>query len=59
MEVKVRLREPLSGQDMQTSTERWLVINHTQVTLKVISFTAPHSTYPASNDVFFPPKVLV
>lgn len=36
MEVKVRLREPLSGQDMQTSTERWLVVNHTQVTLKVI-----------------------
>lgn len=36
MEVKVRLREPLSGQDMQTSTERWLVISHTQVTLKVI-----------------------
>lgn len=31
VEVKVRLREPLSGQDMQTSTERWLVINHAQV----------------------------
>lgn len=29
--MKVRLREPLSGQDMQTSTERWLLINHTQV----------------------------
>uniref|UniRef100_A0A669F5S0 Coiled-coil and C2 domain containing 1B n=1 Tax=Oreochromis niloticus TaxID=8128 RepID=A0A669F5S0_ORENI len=27
IEVKVRLREPLSGQDMQTSTERWLVID--------------------------------
>lgn len=27
VEVKVRLREPLSGQDMQTSTERWLVID--------------------------------
>ncbi|CAG07113.1 unnamed protein product, partial [Tetraodon nigroviridis] len=26
VEVKVRLREPLSGQDMQTSRERWLVI---------------------------------
>ncbi|XP_059201384.1 coiled-coil and C2 domain-containing protein 1B isoform X2 [Centropristis striata] len=27
VEVKIRLREPLSGQDMQTSTERWLVID--------------------------------
>ncbi|XP_054914223.1 coiled-coil and C2 domain-containing protein 1B [Poeciliopsis prolifica] len=27
IEVKVRLREPLSGQDVQTSTERWLVID--------------------------------
>ncbi|XP_026169274.1 coiled-coil and C2 domain-containing protein 1B isoform X2 [Mastacembelus armatus] len=31
VEVKVRLREPLSGKDMQTSTERWLVIDQTQV----------------------------
>ncbi|KAM9349300.1 coiled-coil and C2 domain-containing protein 1B [Symphorus nematophorus] len=31
VEVKVRLREPLSGQDMQTSTERWLVIDPSQV----------------------------
>ncbi|KAM6918659.1 coiled-coil and C2 domain-containing protein 1B [Xenentodon cancila] len=31
VEVKVRLREPLSGQDMQTSTERWLVIDSSQV----------------------------
>ncbi|XP_070830989.1 coiled-coil and C2 domain-containing protein 1B isoform X1 [Chaetodon trifascialis] len=31
VEVKVRLREPLSGQDMQTSTERWLVIDRSQV----------------------------
>ncbi|XP_042353311.1 coiled-coil and C2 domain-containing protein 1B isoform X2 [Plectropomus leopardus] len=31
VEVKVRLREPLSGQDMQKSTERWLVIDPTQV----------------------------
>ncbi|XP_041804284.1 coiled-coil and C2 domain-containing protein 1B isoform X2 [Chelmon rostratus] len=31
VEVKIRLREPLSGQDMQTSTERWLVIDHSQV----------------------------
>ncbi|XP_047224206.1 coiled-coil and C2 domain-containing protein 1B isoform X1 [Girardinichthys multiradiatus] len=27
VEVKVRLREPLSGQDVQTSTDRWLVID--------------------------------
>lgn len=32
VEVKVRLREPLSGQDAQTSTERWLVIDRSQVT---------------------------
>ncbi|XP_030607028.1 coiled-coil and C2 domain-containing protein 1B [Archocentrus centrarchus] len=31
VEVKVRLREPLSGQDVQTSTERWLVIDQSQV----------------------------
>lgn len=31
VEVKVRLREPLSGQDMQRSTERWLVIDQSQV----------------------------
>lgn len=31
VEVKIRLREPLSGQDMQTSTERWLVIDQSQV----------------------------
>ncbi|XP_034468357.1 coiled-coil and C2 domain-containing protein 1B isoform X2 [Hippoglossus hippoglossus] len=31
VEVKIRLREPLSGQDMQTSTERWLVIDKSQV----------------------------
>lgn len=31
VEVKVRLREPLSGQDVQTSTQRWLVIEPTQV----------------------------
>ncbi|TKS79578.1 Coiled-coil and C2 domain-containing protein 1B [Collichthys lucidus] len=30
VEVKIRLREPLSGQDMQTSTERWLVIDKSQ-----------------------------
>uniref|UniRef100_H2TPD7 Coiled-coil and C2 domain-containing protein 1B n=1 Tax=Takifugu rubripes TaxID=31033 RepID=H2TPD7_TAKRU len=34
VEVKVRLREPLSGQDMQTSTERWLLISPAQVPLK-------------------------
>uniref|UniRef100_A0A8C5C1T0 C2 domain-containing protein n=1 Tax=Gadus morhua TaxID=8049 RepID=A0A8C5C1T0_GADMO len=32
IEVKVRLREPLSGQDLQTSTERWLVLDQSQVT---------------------------
>uniref|UniRef100_A0A3Q4BV14 Coiled-coil and C2 domain-containing protein 1B n=1 Tax=Mola mola TaxID=94237 RepID=A0A3Q4BV14_MOLML len=31
VEVRVRLREPLSGQDKQTSTERWLVIDQSQV----------------------------
>ncbi|XP_053186148.1 coiled-coil and C2 domain-containing protein 1B [Scomber japonicus] len=31
VEVKIRLREPLSGQDMQSSTERWLVIDSSQV----------------------------
>ncbi|KAG7220920.1 hypothetical protein INR49_017770, partial [Caranx melampygus] len=30
VEVKVRLREPLSGQDTQKSTERWLVIDQSQ-----------------------------
>ncbi|KAK3534825.1 hypothetical protein QTP86_026432 [Hemibagrus guttatus] len=29
VEVRVRLREPLSGQDMQTVTERWLVLDQT------------------------------
>uniref|UniRef100_A0A3P9PWZ3 Coiled-coil and C2 domain containing 1B n=1 Tax=Poecilia reticulata TaxID=8081 RepID=A0A3P9PWZ3_POERE len=33
VEVKVRLREPLSGQDVQTSTERWLVIDSSKVKL--------------------------
>ncbi|XP_030219251.1 coiled-coil and C2 domain-containing protein 1B isoform X1 [Gadus morhua] len=33
IEVKVRLREPLSGQDLQTSTERWLVLDQSQVLL--------------------------
>ncbi|XP_067331716.1 coiled-coil and C2 domain-containing protein 1B isoform X2 [Channa argus] len=31
VEVKIRLREPLSGQDMQKSTERWLLIDQPQV----------------------------
>lgn len=31
VEVKVRLREPLSGQDLQKSTERWLVIDQSQL----------------------------
>lgn len=30
VEVKVRLREPLSGQDVQTSSERWLVLDQSQ-----------------------------
>ncbi|XP_010154361.1 PREDICTED: coiled-coil and C2 domain-containing protein 1B [Eurypyga helias] len=28
LEVKVRLREPLGGQDLQTVTENWLVLEH-------------------------------
>uniref|UniRef100_A0A8D0DXS0 Coiled-coil and C2 domain-containing protein 1B n=1 Tax=Salvator merianae TaxID=96440 RepID=A0A8D0DXS0_SALMN len=28
LEVKVRLREPLSGQDFQTVTENWLILEH-------------------------------
>ncbi|XP_026230982.1 coiled-coil and C2 domain-containing protein 1B isoform X2 [Anabas testudineus] len=31
VELKIRLREPLSGQDVQKSTERWLVIDQSQV----------------------------
>ncbi|KAI5092575.1 coiled-coil and C2 domain-containing protein 1B isoform X2, partial [Silurus meridionalis] len=31
VEVRVRLREPLSGQDMQTVTERWLVLDQSHV----------------------------
>uniref|UniRef100_A0A8C9WXR7 Coiled-coil and C2 domain-containing protein 1B n=1 Tax=Sander lucioperca TaxID=283035 RepID=A0A8C9WXR7_SANLU len=34
VEVKIRLREPLSGQDMQISTERWLVIDQSQMLLQ-------------------------
>ncbi|RLW05925.1 hypothetical protein DV515_00004734 [Chloebia gouldiae] len=30
LEVKVRLREPLSGQDLQTVTENWLVLERLQ-----------------------------
>ncbi|XP_058274515.1 coiled-coil and C2 domain-containing protein 1B isoform X1 [Hemibagrus wyckioides] len=33
VEVRVRLREPLSGQDMQTVTERWLVLDQTHVSV--------------------------
>ncbi|XP_024921847.1 coiled-coil and C2 domain-containing protein 1B isoform X1 [Cynoglossus semilaevis] len=33
LEVKVRLREPLNGPDKQTSSERWLVIDQSQVLL--------------------------
>ncbi|XP_077371742.1 coiled-coil and C2 domain-containing protein 1B [Festucalex cinctus] len=31
VEVRVRLREPLNGQDMQASTERWLVVERSQL----------------------------
>ncbi|KPP71415.1 coiled-coil and C2 domain-containing protein 1B-like [Scleropages formosus] len=31
LEVRVRLREPLSGQDVQTTTERWLILDQSQV----------------------------
>nr|XP_029507303.1 coiled-coil and C2 domain-containing protein 1B isoform X2 [Oncorhynchus nerka] len=31
VEVRVRLREPLSGQDLQTTTERWLVLDQSQM----------------------------
>ncbi|XP_061694611.1 coiled-coil and C2 domain-containing protein 1B [Syngnathoides biaculeatus] len=31
VEVRVRLREPLEGQDMQASTERWLVVERSQL----------------------------
>uniref|UniRef100_A0AAZ3S673 Coiled-coil and C2 domain-containing protein 1B n=1 Tax=Oncorhynchus tshawytscha TaxID=74940 RepID=A0AAZ3S673_ONCTS len=31
VEVRVRLREPLSGQDLQTTTERWLVLDQSQL----------------------------
>ncbi|XP_037537801.1 coiled-coil and C2 domain-containing protein 1B [Nematolebias whitei] len=37
VEVKVRLREPLSGQDVQASTERWLVLDSSQPRLDVSS----------------------
>ncbi|XP_022524020.2 coiled-coil and C2 domain-containing protein 1B isoform X1 [Astyanax mexicanus] len=33
LEVKVRLREPLSGQDLQTVSERWLVLDQSQAVL--------------------------
>ncbi|XP_018590382.1 coiled-coil and C2 domain-containing protein 1B isoform X1 [Scleropages formosus] len=33
LEVRVRLREPLSGQDVQTTTERWLILDQSQVIL--------------------------
>ncbi|XP_077580609.1 coiled-coil and C2 domain-containing protein 1B [Stigmatopora nigra] len=31
VEVRVRLREPLSGQDVQASVERWLVVEQSQL----------------------------
>lgn len=35
LEVRVRLREPLGGQDHQTVTERWLVLEEPQVSANV------------------------
>uniref|UniRef100_A0A673N8R7 Coiled-coil and C2 domain-containing protein 1B n=1 Tax=Sinocyclocheilus rhinocerous TaxID=307959 RepID=A0A673N8R7_9TELE len=35
LEVRVRLREPLGGQDHQTVTERWLVLEEPQVSAPV------------------------
>ncbi|KAJ3595526.1 hypothetical protein NHX12_004829 [Muraenolepis orangiensis] len=31
LEVKVRLREPLTGQDLQSTTERWLLLDQSQL----------------------------
>lgn len=65
MEVKVRLREPLSGQDMQTSTERWLVIGHTQVSSHIYAYFGLRLTAQIPLLImgfgFFscPPKVIV
>uniref|UniRef100_A0A672HMW8 DM14 domain-containing protein n=1 Tax=Salarias fasciatus TaxID=181472 RepID=A0A672HMW8_SALFA len=58
LEVKVRLREPLSGQDMQTSTERWLVIDPSQVFTPSSVRNSERSASPA-NPSLLPPKVLV
>uniref|UniRef100_A0A8C9TPT4 Coiled-coil and C2 domain-containing protein 1B n=1 Tax=Scleropages formosus TaxID=113540 RepID=A0A8C9TPT4_SCLFO len=38
LEVRVRLREPLSGQDVQTTTERWLILDQSQVGAKSTVF---------------------
>ncbi|XP_054870313.1 coiled-coil and C2 domain-containing protein 1B isoform X2 [Amphiprion ocellaris] len=43
VEVKVRLREPLSGQDMQSSTERWLVIDPSQIYFCNLALSLLHS----------------
>ncbi|XP_047662555.1 coiled-coil and C2 domain-containing protein 1B isoform X1 [Tachysurus fulvidraco] len=37
VEVRVRLREPLSGQDMQMVTERWLVLDQSHVSVLELS----------------------
>ena len=39
LEVKVRLREPLGGQDLQTVTERWVVLEEPQVSATACSVT--------------------
>lgn len=36
LEVKVRLREPLGGQDLQTVTERWVVLEEPQVSATAV-----------------------
>lgn len=52
VEVKVRLREPLSGQDKQTSTERWLVIDHSQVTWNVCILQRVRRSYKTPDVCF-------
>uniref|UniRef100_A0A3B3S6C3 Coiled-coil and C2 domain-containing protein 1B n=1 Tax=Paramormyrops kingsleyae TaxID=1676925 RepID=A0A3B3S6C3_9TELE len=40
LEVRVRLREPLSGQDVQTVTEHWLILDQPQVPALAAVYTA-------------------
>lgn len=48
LEVRVRLREPLGGQDHQTVTERWLVLEESQVSATV-----------AVSDIFVPGLLVI